>query len=173
MQIYIAILIFRVSPLFKDIVFLFNFFFFFFSFGQAISQGRNRSFNASLGKWILNYFGATSFMQKKNHDIKSGSGGSWGVWLVKCDLSMCFIDWFIEENVTNNQYFLTEIIKNFRNYNYKTPKDLICPGEKFNIFFAKPQIKKKIKAQKSFRLERSWNKNISADRRASTMIMIN
>lgn len=57
--------------------------------------------------------------------------------------------------------------------NYKTPKYLICPGEKFNIFFAKPQIKKKIKAQKSFRLERSWNKNISADRRASTMIMIN
>lgn len=86
---------------------------------------------------------------------------------------MCFIDWFIEENVTNNQYFLTEIIKNFRKYNYKTPKDLICPGEKFNIFFAKPQIKKKIKAQKSFTLERSWNKNISADRRASTMIMIN
>lgn len=40
-----------------------------------------------------------------------------GSLLVKCDLSMCSIDRFIEEKVTNNQYVLTEIIMNFRIYN--------------------------------------------------------
>lgn len=151
MQIYIAIWIFRVFPLFKDIVFLLVFFlsFFFLLVRPSVKAeiGHSTLHSASGYSIIL---APHRSCKKKNHDIKSGSGGSWGVWLVKCDLSMCFIDWFIEENVTNNQYFLTEIIMNFRNYNYKTPKDLICPGEKFNIFFAKPQIKKnKIKAQKA------------------------
>lgn len=84
MQIYIAIWIFRVFPFLKT-PFLF---FIFFFFGQAIGQGKKSVIQRFTRQVDAQLFWRRIVHVKKNHDIKSGSGGSWGVYWLNA-ISQC------------------------------------------------------------------------------------
>lgn len=69
--------------------FCFNFFFFFFFFfGQAIGQGKKSVIQRFTRQVDAQLFWRHIVHVKKNHDIKSGSGGSWGVYWLNA-ISQC------------------------------------------------------------------------------------
>lgn len=93
MQIYIAIWIFRVFPLFKDAVFL-SFFFFFWSGHRSRQKFGHSTLHSASGCSIIL---APHRSCKKKSWYKVRLRWKLGSLLVKCDLSMCSIDRFIEE----------------------------------------------------------------------------
>lgn len=102
-----------VSPFLKTPFFVF----FGFFFGQAIGQGKKSVIRRFTRQVDAQLFWRHIVHVKKKSWYKVRLRWKLGSLLVKCDLSMCSIDRFIEEKVTNNQYVLTEIIMNFRIYN--------------------------------------------------------
>lgn len=99
-----------VSPFLKT-PFLFLFFFFLSGHRSRQKIGHSTLHSASGCSIIL---APHRSCKKKKSWYKVRLRWKLGSLLVKCDLSMCSIDRFIEEKVTNNQYVLTEIIMNFR-----------------------------------------------------------